>query len=523
MKLKILVILIFCIIPGLSFASRNIGSHSLPWSENFDVNNYSDLYRNSGNGIIEHDSSGGWNGTGAVKITPGTVSHQYYCLGQITNIGGGNEKVVHVRWLQYFGPTYPTDQPAYKNLILIDATRASGDASDRPMSIANIFQNGMLFSVTDDTTRVNYDNVDYTGGPGAVYPDGDEFYVNDYLNQWVCFEYVADIANNRNRLYITTQDGRFSGLYSSTVNSIAPDRYIVAIDVLGLYVNTAQSGAHSSTTYTKIDELVISDSFIGPPARFLDGGETTTDTTPTDTITSKQNNGLPWSASFESGDWSEWSSGTPHGQSIISSTDCRSGSYCSRSPLTAGTNSDNYIDFYFGNFPTISDGDSVTGVEATYWTKFDRGYDWSSGTKTAIFNICDSTGSRRYQVYVYVKQNGEYAVTNSWIDSWQFLPNDQNIGQPVTVKFGEWEKMRLQVQLNTPGQSDGIIKLWINDELKISYNDRDIRQGTNYTLNKFILSSYTGTNSATSGALWHDDFWLREWSPRFLEAPLNVR
>lgn len=65
------------------------------------------------------------------------------------------------------------------------------------------------------------------------------------------------------------------------------------------------------------------------------------------------------------------------------------------------------------------------------------------------------------------------------------------------VSSGQWDKLKLRVRLNTPGVAGGIVELWVNDELKLSYSNVNIRENTNYGINGFILSSYS--TDATGG------------------------
>lgn len=73
------------------------------------------------------------------------------------------------------------------------------------------------------------------------------------------------------------------------------------------------------------------------------------------------------------------------------------------------------------------------------------------------------------------------------------------------VSPGQWDELKFRVPLNTPGVADGIVELWVNDELKLSYNNVNIRENTNYGINKFILSSYSTDATGGNGTQWYDE------------------
>jgi hypothetical protein len=92
------------------------------------------------------------------------------------------------------------------------------------------------------------------------------FYWANYKNQWVCFEYYVNHSTNALKLWITTPD--HLGDYNETL-------YINATyDMGGSSTNSIKWGAYWDGTeqqdnYIWIDEIVMSDTYIGP----MGGGE----------------------------------------------------------------------------------------------------------------------------------------------------------------------------------------------------------------------------------------------------------
>jgi hypothetical protein len=221
---------------------------------------------------------------------------------------------------------------------------------------------------------------------------------------------------------------------------------------------------------------------------------------------------LPFSSTFDAGNLSEWDGFRNNTGATVVSTGCQSGS-CLRTPLAAGTNSDNYGDFYFADHVGYG-GPKVEEAWLSLYSKFDSGLSWpAEGHKTVILNLTDGVVSqRRYQVVIHIL-NGEYVIMHTDIGNWRFYNRYQNIGTPATVRFNQWDKLKLHVRLNTPGQANGVIQLWVNDVLKADHRDVNIRFDTAYGMNKLILSTYATPASPSNGMQWHDTVRLQLTDP----------
>jgi len=212
--------------------------------------------------------------------------------------------------------------------------------------------------------------------------------------------------------------------------------------------------------------------------------------------------GLPFSDGIESGNFNSWDG--INGDVAVVTTNPKAGSYCARARLSQGTTSDNYVDFYYGE----KDGkDPVTEIYWQGYSKFDSGYVWpNNAQKIVVHNIYDSLGAKDYQIIVAVNSNGQYYVEHTYWQSWNFFGKAQNQGSPISVSFGQWDKLKLRAKLNTPGNSDGVIQLWVNDTLKLSYTNLNIRENTQDTFGKMILSSYSNESSGSNSYQWYDDW-----------------
>lgn len=232
---------------------------------------------------------------------------------------------------------------------------------------------------------------------------------------------------------------------------------------------------------------------------------------------------LPFRSSFESGTWDDWNGG-PDATLRIVSDDATDGRNSARAVMTAGTPTDNYKDFVFGNSNRVSGGIPVTeqqGVWLAFDAKFESGFRFGTSAnlhKLVILNFEDEYGRRRYQLIINARNSDkQYFLEHlKWNADRTFnraIPGlDQHIGTPATVRFGQWDKFKLFVKPNTPGVANGIVRLWINGELKVDRSNVAVREDTNYMPNKMILSNYC-PDSTTSGAQRWDNFYLGETDP----------
>jgi hypothetical protein len=215
---------------------------------------------------------------------------------------------------------------------------------------------------------------------------------------------------------------------------------------------------------------------------------------------------LPFTATFDRGDFSEWDGFRNSTGATIVDSGCFSGR-CLRTPLLAYDVGDNYGDFYFGDHASsLARGTKVEEVWLRLYSKFSSPFTFR-GNKIAIFNITDgSTWTKHYQVYIHIRSDGNYWVQHSTGPTGTHYFLQQNIGTPVPARFDQWDKLKMYVKLNTPGVANGIVRFWVNDVLKLEYTNVDIRGNTSYGLNWLNLSTSQHNQTTTDGVQWHDDF-----------------
>ena len=272
---------------------------TLPYEQKFDTNAYTSQEVWISEGATHMwQSSGCWSG-GCAKFTPPYGPNQGYSgLGQYNNLSGTQ---LNVRFLLLHGPTFREYAPpgtANKLVVLNRGTLL------RPMLIYRTYSDSswtsnpyMTIGPCDGTTCKYYG--------GDFWPDGTDTYrignAPDHRElEWVSIEIEANAITGIIKLYIYTQDGELAGLYQT--QTMTPGETWSYVDIIGGFWNSG--GVQNADNYFMIDELKISNSYIGPPAGFIagGGGDTTNPSIPANltaiAVSSSQIN-LSWAASTD--------------------------------------------------------------------------------------------------------------------------------------------------------------------------------------------------------------------------------
>ncbi|MDH5325912.1 MAG: hypothetical protein OEZ68_00420 [Gammaproteobacteria bacterium] len=262
---RVLVLLLFFCLSNNVFAGRGI--NSLPFSESFDSSTYAgDLLWVDGNLNASHSwTQSGWSG-GAAQFIPPIGQEGYSGLGAFNGINDNGAQItrINVRFLIYHSSGFIPGNSGVNKLVIV---RRTGGA--RPMLLSNYYPQGnsryMSYGACDGTDCA------YQGG--GSWPDGtDQLRIGDgptyRSREWISMEFEADLVAGTTKLYVYTTDGLLSGLYTQQV--IPQGGVITDVDIIGGYFgNSANFSTTTVNNYFMIDELVIDNSYIGPPAGFL--------------------------------------------------------------------------------------------------------------------------------------------------------------------------------------------------------------------------------------------------------------
>jgi hypothetical protein len=258
---------------GQALAARDI---DLPFYESFDTDSYeTDLVWVGGGASQVHQPTGGWSG-GAARFFPPTTGQNVAGIGQLTGLTDDNADQINIRFLVRHGSSYIANFRGAKFIIVV---RDPNDAyHNRPMVFDDVESDGtrnVLSYAPCLGTLCKYDNDAYCG----QWMTGDEsftLYPGNYFGEWISIESEFNRTTGIHKLYITTQDGNHQGLYltydPNADGCEFPDLPQTGgtfnyIDVIGGFYNNG--GTNDANTYFELDELVVDDSYIGPPDGFI--------------------------------------------------------------------------------------------------------------------------------------------------------------------------------------------------------------------------------------------------------------
>jgi hypothetical protein len=248
----------------MSTASAERYVRSLPYTENFNTNNYSDLLWLTQGGTHTWMPTAGWRGSGAAKFTA-PLAEGYTGLGQflLSSLPSIPEQL-NLRFLIYYGSTWQEYGPGGK-LVIMNRSGNSG----RPMVIIRDWTDSggtwETWGACDGTT------CKYNNSAEPWWPNGSERLRIGNAHrehEWISLELEANTRTGIIKLYVDTQDGAMSGLYiEQPMVDSGPGGVWSHIDIIGGYMNWG-SIRQDPENYFMIDEVAIGSQRIGPPAGF---------------------------------------------------------------------------------------------------------------------------------------------------------------------------------------------------------------------------------------------------------------
>jgi hypothetical protein len=231
--------------------------------------------------------------------------------------------------------------------------------------------------------------------------------------------------------------------------------------------------------------------------------------------------GLPFSDGFESGNLSAWS--VVGGTVTVTTAQAFEGTRCASTSVTSGQQSDNYLEYNFGDALQI--GGVPTGMNEI-WIRFAHKWDTNytdtgaTNQKLLLLNSHNqvSPGRRRYQLtFNYSQGSSAYFFEFfRWNEDGSFGGNVT----PVHVMTGfnrvkgRWEEFVFRIRQNTPGVSDGHLDVWTKVEGESAYTQRvtrtniNYRESSNFTPNRLIGLSNFDTITTRNGLRYWDSIYI---------------
>jgi hypothetical protein len=75
-----------------------------------------------------------------------------------------------------------------------------------------------------------------------------------------------------------------------------------------------------------------------------------------------------------------------------------------------------------------------------------------------------------------------------------------------TANIGRWVCFEMEVQLNTPGQQDGVYRIWADDSMIVERTNVDLRGSESYLINEVMLDCYWNGGSPKEQNRYYDNF-----------------
>ncbi len=248
---------------------------------------------------------------------------------------------------------------------------------------------------------------------------------------------------------------------------------------------------------------------------------------------------LPFTDSFESGDFRHWNGGRTSGFSV-SPTNVHSGSYAACGTSFPGKKTDYYQDANFGDHPRAHGQAVKDGLYVKFAHNFGPGFDLGTTAnhhKVLLINFEDDNDLRREQIILNVFGNTanrnnhrQYVIENIHWDADRSFNSSrfilQNRGTPVAYRPGQWDIIKIYIRPNTSGRTDGTVRVWINGEIKIEHTNISIRKST-YNPNLVIIGFYAPYTDIRGTRCW-DDIIISESDPDIrehggLNSPAQIR
>lgn len=247
--------------------SAEIVLSSYAYEEQFDTSDYVDnIVRVTGGATHTWLSTGGWRGGGA-KFTAPLNDDSYSGIGglMLDSINPSANQV-NVRFLVYHGSTWQ-EYAANNKVFILDGVDSR---SQRPMIIAR------------DTGLPGEEYVAYGACAGTIcnYTSGglrpdnsDTFRIGNRPlareEEWISVEVESNVSENYIKVFLYTQDGEIGGEYvrQYLFDGSPSDTGWMRLDMIGGYLHGSVQA--DPNNYFILDEVKLSDSYIGPPAGFL--------------------------------------------------------------------------------------------------------------------------------------------------------------------------------------------------------------------------------------------------------------
>ncbi len=222
------------------------------------------------------------------------------------------------------------------------------------------------------------------------------------------------------------------------------------------------------------------------------------------------------SEGFENDSWEDWGGGSPASISITN-TRAASGTYAAVTTHEAGTANNGLGLTYFGDY--LAQNPQQTEVSQEFDSYFDPSAQivtaGGRGTSLSVL-LANEDGDcayvqplcfAPYYLTLYADSNFELhgLLFRDTTAPAVFQDFPRNLGaSPEPLLVGNWQHIKVHAKLNTAGNSDGVLEVWVNGVQTIEYANVDFRDS--YTTKGWNMFEISGADGAAPSATWNQ-YW----------------
>ncbi len=146
-----------------------------------------------------------------------------------------------------------------------------------------------------------------------------------------------------------------------------------------------------------------------------------------------------------------------------------------------------------------------------FYHKFPQGYSVFPPKMSRLgYRQRGSTWQAIFSVQTWLKSDGELtldvlAKNSSQANGGGYL-GVRNSGLTLAAYLDQWVAIEVEVKLNTPSMSDGVYRMWVDDNLVIEALNVDLRGNTNDKINEVMLDTYWNDGANAPLSRYYDNF-----------------